>query len=351
MVVERRYRGWFALVAVVLVAASAFLLIPSLASVPMRLGTGCGRWLALAVVFALLSAVGFVVVFKLSFGGGMGWGRSSRIGLCVLGASTVLPAGGLIGPVVGAWVTRVHRRGTGTRALAFVLLTNAPNVAVLGVLGIAVSVGWIPGPRAPELTIVPAAAALALFVAIVSLPRWLHPDAARRPRGFGSRMTRLAGGLGAAVHEAEALIGGHNWKLLGALAYYAFDNAVLWAAFRAFGHSPSLGVVGIAYLIGAVGGALPLPAGIGGVEAGLIGTLVVYGVPAAPAAAAVLVYRGITLAVPVVLGVAAYVQPRAGLAFSAVGRAAAPERVVPSPTACSTCSSRGRTPRTRSSAG
>jgi hypothetical protein len=129
-------------------------------------------------------------------------------------------------------------------------------------------------------------------------------------------MAGLAGGLGAAVREAEELIAGHDWKLLGAFAYYAFDNAVLWAAFRAFGHSPSLGVIGIAYLIGAVGGAIPLPAGIGGAEAGLIGTLVVYGVPAAPAAAAVLVYRGVTLAVPVVLGAAACVRPRGGLAFS-----------------------------------
>ena len=348
---RRGARCWFALAAVTLVAALTFLLIPSLASVPMRLSAGCGRWIALAVVFALLSALGFVVVFKLCLGGGMGWGSSSRIGLCVLGASTMLPAGGLIGPVAGAWVTRVQRRGTGTRAIAFVLLTNAANVAVLGVLGIAVGIGWIPGPRAAELTIVPAAAALALLGAVASLPRWLHPDASRRTRGFRRRTIELAGGLSAAVREAEALIRGHDWKLLGAFAYYAFDNAVLWAAFRAFGHSPPLGVIGIAYLIGAVGSALPLPAGIGGVEAGLIGTLVAYGVPAAPAAAAVLVYRGITLAVPVVLGAAAYVQPRAGLAFSAAGRAATPARVVPSPTACSSRSSRGRTPRTRSSAG
>jgi hypothetical protein len=34
--------------------------------------------------------------------------------------------------------------------------------------------------------------------------------------------------------EARELLAGRNWKRLGAMvAYYAFDNAVLWAAFRA----------------------------------------------------------------------------------------------------------------------
>ena len=56
------------------------------------------------------------------------------------------------------------------------------------------------------------------------------------------------------------------------------------------------------YLVGSLAGALPLPAGLGAVDGGLIGALVLYGAPAAPAAAAVLLYRGISLSVPAVLG-------------------------------------------------
>ena len=93
-----------------------------------------------------------------------------------------------------------------------------------------------------------------------------------------------------------------NWKLVGALAYYAFDNAVLWAAFHAYGRVPPLGVVVMGYLVGSLAGALPLPAGLGAVDGGLIGALVLYGAPPAPAAAAVLLYRGISLSVPAVLG-------------------------------------------------
>ena len=35
------------------------------------------------------------------------------------------------------------------------------------------------------------------------------------------------------------------------------------------------------YLIGQLGGLLPIPGGVGGIDGGLVGTLVVYGAPAA----------------------------------------------------------------------
>jgi uncharacterized protein (TIRG00374 family) len=93
-----------------------------------------------------------------------------------------------------------------------------------------------------------------------------------------------------------------NWKLAGAIAYYAFDNAVLWVAFHAYGGAPAISVIVMGYLVGSLGALLPLPAGIGGVEGGLIGALVLYGARAAPAAGAVLLYRGISLSLPVALG-------------------------------------------------
>ena len=60
---------------------------------------------------------------------------------------------------------------------------------------------------------------------------------------------------------------------------------MLWAAFHAFGHSPPLTVILMGYLIGQLGGLLPIPGGIGGIDGGLIGTLIVYGAPAAVTAA------------------------------------------------------------------
>lgn len=72
--------------------------------------------------------------------------------------------------------------------------------------------------------------------------------------------------------------------LLGtALAVGLFGPELsLWlTAFQAFGLSPPPTVVLMGYLIGQLGGLLPLPGGIGGIDGGLIATLIVYGTPAA----------------------------------------------------------------------
>jgi len=81
---------------------------------------------------------------------------------------------------------------------------------------------------------------------------------------------------------------------------------VLWATFHAFGVSPPLTVILMGYLIGQLGGLLPIPGGIGGIDLGLIGTLVVYGAPAAATAAAVLAYRIILFWLPLVIGGVAF---------------------------------------------
>jgi uncharacterized protein (TIRG00374 family) len=107
---------------------------------------------------------------------------------------------------------------------------------------------------------------------------------------------------------------GSDWKLLGALGYYAFDNAVLWASFQAYGRTPSVAVIVMGYLVGSLAAALPIPAGLGAVEGGLFSALVLYGAPAAPTAAAVLLYRGISLALPPLLGAVAWTSASAGSA-------------------------------------
>jgi uncharacterized protein (TIRG00374 family) len=97
------------------------------------------------------------------------------------------------------------------------------------------------------------------------------------------------------------------------VGFLAFDLAVLGVCFKAFGYSPPLGVLVLGYLIGQLGGNIPLPGGIGGVDVGLIGTFALYHQPLAPTTAAVLVYHAIALWIPAVLGSIAFVQLRATL--------------------------------------
>jgi uncharacterized membrane protein YbhN (UPF0104 family) len=60
------------------------------------------------------------------------------------------------------------------------------------------------------------------------------------------------------------------------------------------------------YLVGSLGSVVPVPGGLGAVEGGLIGALVLYGAPAGQAAGAVLLYRGVSLLLPVGLGASAW---------------------------------------------
>jgi uncharacterized protein (TIRG00374 family) len=121
--------------------------------------------------------------------------------------------------------------------------------------------------------------------------------------------------LGGGVGEAVRLVRSRNPALLaGALGYWAFDNAVLWATFNAFGESPDIVIILLGYLIGQLGGLLPLPGGFGGIDGGLIGTLVLFGTPLAATAAAVLAYRVILFWLPLVGGTIAFASLRHNLA-------------------------------------
>jgi uncharacterized membrane protein YbhN (UPF0104 family) len=60
--------------------------------------------------------------------------------------------------------------------------------------------------------------------------------------------------------------------LAGSFGVTALDIAVLGACFKAFGYAPPVGVLVVAYLIGQLGGNVPIPGGIIGLDVGLIGT-------------------------------------------------------------------------------
>ena len=96
--------------------------------------------------------------------------------------------------------------------------------------------------------------------------------------------------------------------VLGAVAYLGFDLLILWLALLAVhAHpAPSFAIVVMAYIIGALGGSLPLPASIGTIG-GIAGMLIVYGVHHDSAVAAVLLHQAIGLLVPLAGGTIAYI--------------------------------------------
>jgi uncharacterized membrane protein YbhN (UPF0104 family) len=93
-------------------------------------------------------------------------------------------------------------------------------------------------------------------------------------------------------------------RLLGAPAWWAFDAAVLWAAFHAVGAPPQLSVLILGYFLGQVANTIPLP---GAASTGMIGVFIAFGVSADLAVAAVLAYRAIAIWLPAPAGAHALV--------------------------------------------
>jgi uncharacterized membrane protein YbhN (UPF0104 family) len=168
------------------------------------------------------------------------------------------------------------------------------------------------------VTIVFSALAWTFAAAVAALPLWLGRVDRLKPSG------RIVGKLRAAVAAVDAglrdtgrLIVERRWRALaGAAGYLGFDIVALLVGFAAFGGGVPLGPVIFAYVIGQLGGLIPLPAGIGGTDGGLIGALVIYGAPFSQAAAAVLAYRLFQLSVPAVLGAIAFLGLRKRVAES-----------------------------------
>jgi uncharacterized membrane protein YbhN (UPF0104 family) len=285
-------------------------LAPGLDSIRSRLEDADPGWLVLGVALEVASCASYVAMFGPVFCERMALRTSAEIGLAELGVGSLVPAGGLGGLALGVWALRRGGMPTdqvATRSVGFFLIKCAANFAAVAVVGVVMWLGVGPS-QPPALTILPAVLALAVMGGVASLPVFLG-----RASGDG-RVARAARTLGRGVSEALRLLRtGHPAIVLGSLGYWAFDNLVLWACFRGFGVHVALTVVLMGYLIGQLGGLLPIPGGLGGVEGGLVGTLVVYGVSLRDAVAAVLAYRVIQFWIPLLLSLPAFVSLQRGL--------------------------------------
>jgi len=303
-----------ALLAVVgLIAAFA----PGLGEVRELLTRAAPGWIVVGVVLEFLSGVSYVAMFRPVFCGRTSWRTSWEIGWSELAVGSLVPASGAGGLALGAWILNQHgmpAEKIARRSVAFFLIKSSVNFVAVAVIGTGMALGL--GPHHTWLlTALPAALSVAVIAAVLLIPRLGRGEEAREADG---RVRRAWAAVRHAVvdgsGEAVAIVKTGNVLLLaGAFGYWAFDNAVLWATYHAFGAAPALTVILMGYLIGQLGGLLPLPGGIGGIDGGLIGTLIVYGAPAAATAAAVLVYRVILFWLPLIVGGIAFASLRRGL--------------------------------------
>jgi len=315
----RRLRRRLLEFAVVSIAIGSVVLTgPGLGDVRRDVEHASVGWLIVGVGLEALSALSYVIIFRAVFCPRMPWRLTYHVAMSEQGANSVLSVSGAGGLALGAWALKrggMTAEQIGRKSVAFFFLTSLPNVAGVIVFAALYATGVLGHDRDPAVTYGFGGAALIATLGVLALPRLLgaKPEtSARAHPGRIAAVRRFARqSLGQGVHDAVVLVGRRSpGVLLGSLGTMAFDMAVLGVCFHAFGHSPPLGVLVLGYLIGQLGGNLPTPGGIGGVDLGLVGMFTLYHQPVAVSTAAVLTYHAISLWVPGLLGSLAFVQLR-----------------------------------------
>jgi uncharacterized protein (TIRG00374 family) len=276
-----------------------------------RLSKASPGWLVVSLGLELLACSAYVLLFQTVFSRPP-WPvrlrRGVQIALGELGAFAITPTG-LGGPAIRVWglrATGMPWRPLVVRSIVHGVIFNIPYVAAAAVVGIGVSLNFLPG-HAPVLTALAPLALVAGTCILAGAAIWFARTGRGRADSVARRRVRSALATVPEGVAELAVVGRRRLPLIGAIGWWAGDCAALWAAFYAVGGRPPLSVLILAYMLGQLGNTLPLPGGVGGVEPLMLGIFSASGVNLGLAAAAVICYRTIALATQGALGAAAFV--------------------------------------------
>ena len=244
-----------------------------------------------------------------------------------MAATLLFSAGGAGGIALTYWALRkagMQRHEVARRMVAFLTLHYAFYPLALIVFGVLLRTGVLHGKDSVELTIVPAAVAGAAARRSALLLALIPPDLG--PAGRPLRRTASAAGRspptsprcrrssarGSGSRSASSPIPRRGGlAVIGAAGFWAANIGILWASFHAFGVHVPLAVVVQGFFLGMVANLFPLaPAGVGAVDAGMIGAFVLFGIPEDTVFPAILVYRLVAFWMPIPFGVVAFFQLR-----------------------------------------
>jgi uncharacterized membrane protein YbhN (UPF0104 family) len=295
-----------------LALVALYLLVPRLAGLEhtwQRIRDGSPGWLAAAVAFEAASFVGYVwLLWRIARP--LPWRTAWQITLAGVAATRVVTVAGAGG--VAVTIEGLRRTGLSTRQAAE---RQAVDLVVL--YGVFFSLMFLDGlvlllaGRPFALSAAPAAIAfivIALGLGMARVPATVERALQRRLGRPGRWLGAFPSVVAAGVRGAFELVRSRDPALLGAVAWWVFDVAAMWACVRAFGGSVGAPELLMAYLAGHAFNVLPVPGGVGPVEGGLIAALVGFGVPAGLALVAVLSYQLVSVWLPAGPGAVALVR-------------------------------------------
>jgi len=285
-------------------------------------------WIGIAIGFSVASFATYIALFKAVVGGEalrLTWLETYEINMAGVAATLLFSAGGAGGIALTYWALRkagMRRRDVARRMVAFISLHYAFYPIALIACGILLRTGVVNGDSSVELTIIPAAiAGLMLVVGVLialiptDLERRLMPISDNEKwHGFVRSVAKVPETLGEGFRFAMHLFAHPSrggLAVLGAAGYWAASIGVLWASFHAFGVHVPLAVVIQGFFLGMVANLFPLaPAGVGAVDAGMIGAFVLFGIPEETVFPAILIFRLVAFWLPIPPGIVAFFQLR-----------------------------------------
>ncbi len=317
---------------VLILLVGIYFLFPKLAGLGdslSKLGDADAVWIAVAIGFNVIAIATYIALFKAVVGGDalrLTWGETYEINMAGVAATLLFSAGGAGGIALTYWALRkagmaAPRRRPADGRLPRPALRLLPDRA-----------DRLRGPAADRR-----AARRALGRADRH-PRlggraccWsAAPWSALIPADLSRRVTRLAHGeraqaIAAGVAKVPATVAeGLRFTLglfanpsrgglavIGAIGFWAANIGILWASFQAFGVEVPIAVVVQGFFLGMVANLIPLaPAGVGAVDAGMIGAFVLFGIPEETVFPAILIYRLVAFWLPIPPGIVAFFQLR-----------------------------------------
>jgi uncharacterized membrane protein YbhN (UPF0104 family) len=282
------------------------LAVPGLGAVGHRVTHAHWGWVVLGAGLELASCLGYVLAFQEIFDE-LPRRFAALVALAEQAFGAVVPVGGAGGIAAGGWL--LSRAGMPVRLVAersavLFLLTSATNVVTLVLAGAGLAVGLFAGPGNLALSALPAAVGLVVLLLFVVLA----VGSSRHQGSEGSLAARALRATAGASATTLRTIQRPSWRLSsGALAFLLCDITVLWLVIHALGYDVPMAPLLLAYLIGYLANAIPIPGGVGVLEGGLAGALILYHVPAPVALGGVLLYHALALWIPALTGTLGFV--------------------------------------------
>ncbi len=300
---KKLIRGGIAAVVLVVIAIGVISLLPGLGGVRSAIAAASGGWVAGAAAIQLVGIAGAVVFVQLVFSDvpqRLTW----KMGGAQMAANVVLPTAG--NTAVGYWTLSSIGWGLerfAERTAVMIIAPTAPNVLLMILFGLGMGLGLFEGPSDWWLTFLPAVIGIAVIVAAVWAARWGERLAERTHRRWLREGLHV---LSTGVTGTVEVLRRRSWRVLGTWVEILGAIGALWAALIAVGEHLPFAVVAMGYLIGQVAQVIPVPGGIGAIDAGVTGALVLYGADFANASAGELIAHALALILPLIAGSIAF---------------------------------------------